>query len=166
MWLWCPRRRGWNRPSSTLLLSDEYRLFADTAHPLHARERPTLEDLLLYPWIMPPPTAYMVQRLHLLFRSQGLPPPDPVIETDVISLKFALMRGSTYLTFHATARLAVCNPGFLLAVDTRQARVRRNAGIITRRGEAPSPTKVSIHILRSIAASSDPDTRRPNHEDL
>jgi len=152
--------------ASTPLLSDEYRVFADAAHPLHSRERPTLEDLLLYPWIMPPPTAYMVQRLHLLFRSQGLPAPDPVIETDVIPLKFALMRGSTYLTFHAAAHLAVCNPGFLLPLDTPQARVRRQAGIITRRGEVPSPTnEMFIGILRRIAGSSDPDARRPSHED-
>ena len=139
------------------LLSDVYRVFADIAHPLHTKESVTLEDLLLYPWILPPPTAHKVQRLRLLFRNQGLPAPDPVIETDVIPLKFALMRDSPYLTFHAAAHLAICNPGFLLPLQTPQARIRRDAGIITRRGEAPSPTSEAfIRILRNVAGSFEP----------
>ena len=140
--------------TSIPLLSDEYRVFADRGHPLHARESATLEDLLLYPWILPPATANMVQRLRLLFRSQGLPAPDPVIETDVIPLKFALMRGSLYLTFHAAAHLAVCNPGFLLAIPAPQTWIRRDAGIITRRGDVLSPiNEVFIGILCNTARS-------------
>lgn len=139
------------------LLSDIYRVVADAAHPLHAQESVTLEDLLLYPWILPSVMSHMVQRLRLLFRSHGLPAPDPIIETDVIPLKFALMRGSSYLTFHAAAHLAICNPGFLRPLHTPQARIRRDAGIITRRGEPPSPTgEAFIQILRNVASSVDP----------
>ena len=136
------------------LLSDVYRVVADAAHPLHAQESATLEDLLLYPWILPAAASHMVQRLRLLFRSHGLPAPAPVIETDVIPLKFALMRGSAYLTVHAAAHLAICNPGFLVPLHTPQARIRREAGIITRRGEAPSPTgEAFTQILRNFAAA-------------
>lgn len=139
------------------LLSDVYRVFADTGHKLHTQESATLEDLLLYPWILPSPASHMVQRLRLLFRSHGLPAPAPVIETDVIPLKFALMRGSAYLTVHAAAHLALCNPGFLLALHTPEARIRREAGIIRRRGEAPSPTgEAFIQILRNVAGSVAP----------
>ena len=64
------------------------------------------EDLLAYPWILPPATSYMVGRLHHLLRAAGLPPPVPSIETDVIPLKFALMRDNDYLSYHAAAHLA------------------------------------------------------------
>ena len=75
------------------------------------------EDLLAYPWILPPATTYMVGRLRHLLRAAGLPPPVPAIETDVIALKFALMRDSDYLSYHAAAHLAAFDPSFIKPLE-------------------------------------------------
>ncbi len=93
------------------LLADEYCVIADVGHPLRRRDMIRPEDLLDYPWILPPATTYMVGRLRHLLRAAGLPPPVPAIETDVMALKFALMRDSDYLSYHAAAHLAAFDPG-------------------------------------------------------
>ena len=51
------------------LLADEYCVIADVGHPLRERDEIRPEDLLGYPWILPPATTYMVGRLrHLAAR--------------------------------------------------------------------------------------------------
>lgn len=142
------------------LLADEYRVIADVEHPLRAQESVTLDNLLDFPWILPAATTYMVERLGVLFRAQDLPPPVPVIETDVIALKFGLMRGAPYLSFHGAAHLAANNPGSLAPLDVAGGSARRDAGIITRRGIAPSPPdEALIKILERLCAL--PDLQKP-----
>jgi hypothetical protein len=61
------------------------------------------------------------------------------------------------LTFHAAANVAADASGFLLPLDTPPARISRDAGIITWRGEALSPTgEAFIRIPRHAAGSPDP----------
>jgi DNA-binding transcriptional LysR family regulator len=129
------------------LLADEYCVIADVGHPLRERRKVLAEDLLGYPWILPPGTTYMVGRLHHLLRTVGLPSPVPAIETDVIALKFALMRGSDYLSYHAAAHLAGVDAGFIKPLEVPGTRAVRQAGMINRQGIEPSPaaqTLVSI----------------------
>ncbi len=57
------------------LLADEYCVIADVRHPLRRRRQIKAEDLLGYPWILPPATTYMVGRLHHVLRAAGLPAP-------------------------------------------------------------------------------------------
>ena len=117
------------------LLADEYCVIADAGHPLRRRKGPlVLEDLLNYPWILPSPTTYMVGRLRHLLQAAGLPPPVPAIETDVMALKFALMRDSDYLSYHAAAHLAAFDPSFLRPLEVASAKAVRQAGLINRRG--------------------------------
>ena len=130
------------------LLADEYCVIADVGHPLHRRDMIRPEDLLAYPWILPPATTYMVGRLRHLLRAAGLPPPVPSIETDVIALKFALMRDSEYLSYHAATHLAAFDPGFIKPVDVPDTRAVRQAGLINRQGIEFSPvTKALIGAL-------------------
>lgn len=132
------------------LLADEYCVIADVAHPLRRRRKTRVEDLLGYPWILPPATTYMVGRLQHLLRAAGLPDPVPAIETDVIPLKFALMRGSNYLSYHAAAHLKALDPGFIAPIEIAGTRAVRHAGLITRRGADLSPVAKSlVRILQS-----------------
>ena len=130
------------------LLADEYCVIADAGHPLR-RRRVKADDLLGYPWILPPATTYMVGRLQHMLRAVGLPAPVPAIETDVIPLKFALMRGSWYLSYHAAAHLRALDPGFIVPIEVPGTRAVRQAGLINRRGADVSPAaEALIGILR------------------
>jgi DNA-binding transcriptional LysR family regulator len=132
------------------LLADEYCVVADVGHPLRRRRRIKAEDLLAFPWILPPATTYMVGRLQHVLRVAGLPAPVPAIETDVIPLKFALMRGSLYLSYHAAAHLTALDPGFIAPIDVPGTRAVRQAGLINRRGADLSPAaKALVGILQS-----------------
>jgi DNA-binding transcriptional LysR family regulator len=126
------------------LLADEYCVIADENHPLRKRSGVTLEDLLAYPWILPAPTTNVTDWLRRLVRAQGLPPPEPAVETDLVALKYALMRGSDYLSVNAAAHLRSSNPGFLVTLDVPGTRAPRQGGLITRRGIPPSPAAAAL----------------------
>lgn len=126
------------------LMADEYCVIADVGHPLRRRGPARTEDLLNYPWILPPATTYMVGRLQHVLRVAGLPAPVAAIETDVIPLKFALMRGSQYLSYHAAAHLTVLDPGFIAPIDVSGTRAVRQAGLINRRGADFSPAAEAL----------------------
>lgn len=130
------------------LLADEYCVIADIDHPLRRRRKLRAEDILGYPWILPPATTYMVGRLRYLLRAVGLPEPVPAIETDVIALKFVLLRGSEYLSYHAAAHLASSSLDHIKPLDVPGTRAVREAGLITRRGIEASPaTKALVNLL-------------------
>jgi len=126
------------------LMADEYCVIADVGHPLRRRRPARTEDLLNYPWILPPATTYMVGRLQHVLRAAGLPAPVAAIETDVIPLKFALMRGSQYLSYHAAAHLTALDPGFIAPIDVPGTRAVRQAGLINRRGTDFSPAAEAL----------------------
>jgi DNA-binding transcriptional LysR family regulator len=114
------------------LLADEYCVIADVGHPLRRRKAIRPEDLLAFPWILPSASTYMVGRLHHQLRAAGVPTPIAAIETDVIPLKLALMRGSDYLSYHAAAHLASMDSGRIQPLDVPGTRAVRHAGLITR----------------------------------
>jgi DNA-binding transcriptional LysR family regulator len=133
------------------LMADDYRVIAATHHPLHARERTALPDLLGYPWILPSAPTQMAERLRVIFRAHGLPPPEPVIETDIVSLKLELMREGDYLSFHAAGHLREVDPGRFRPLDVPGATWRRVAGIITQRRSEPNPAASAlIGIIETI----------------
>jgi LysR family transcriptional regulator of gallate degradation len=129
------------------LMADDYRVVASTRHPLRQRASLQLADLLDFPWILPSPQTHMVECLRIIFRSRTLAPPEPVIETDVVSLKLELMRDSEYLSFHATTHLGEIDPGHVLPLDVPGATWRRAAGIISRRGLEANPAAAAIIAL-------------------
>jgi DNA-binding transcriptional LysR family regulator len=136
------------------LLADEYCVIADVRHPLRRRKQIKAEDLLGYPWILPPATTYMVGRLQHVLRAAGLPAPVPAVETDVIPLKFALMRGAEYLSYHAAAHLSALDPGFIAPIEVPGTTAVRHAGLINRRGVDFSPAaKALVGILQRLCSA-------------
>lgn len=130
------------------LMADQYCVIADVGHPLRRQAEVRPEDLMAYPWILPPATSYMVGRLNHLLRAAGLPPPIPSIETDVIALKLALMRNSDYLSYHAEAHLAGSTAHFIQPIDVPATRTLRHAGLIHRRNIDSGPAvKALVEIL-------------------
>jgi DNA-binding transcriptional LysR family regulator len=130
------------------LLADQYCVIADVGHPLRRKANVQPEDLLSYPWILPPATTYMVGRLQHRMTAAGLPAPVPSIETNVIGLKLALMRDSNYLSYHAEAHLAGSHADFLQPIEVPGMRTLRHAGVIHRRGiEATPAVQALLHTL-------------------
>lgn len=145
------------------LMADDYRVIAATHHPLHARRRAALPDLLDYPWILPGAATQMAERLRVIFRAHGLPPPEPAIETDIVSLKLELMRNSDYLSFHAAAHLREIDPGRFRPLDVPDATWRRAAGIITRRRSERNPAaSVLIGIIEVVCERLQAADRSPS----
>ncbi len=143
------------------LLTDEYRVVAARHHPLRRRNKIALADLIEFPWILPSAATYLAERLRVLFRAQGLPPPDAVIETDITGLKLALMRDGPYLSFQATGHLENLEAWHIQPLEVPSATWRRQAGVIMRRGTSPSPaaaalirTIETVCAVRSSAAAS------------
>jgi DNA-binding transcriptional LysR family regulator len=136
------------------LLTDEYCVIASVDHPLRERPEVQPEDLLAFPWILPTATAYMVQRLHRVFRAAGLPPPRPSIETDAMPLKLELMRGSSYLSYNARAHLASMATSHIRPIEVAGMGAVRDAGLINRRDAELGPAALAlVAILRRRCAS-------------
>jgi hypothetical protein len=103
----------------------------------------------------------MVGRLHHVLRAAGLPAPVAAVETDVIPLKFALMRGAEYLSYHAAAHLRALDPGFVAPIDVPGTRAVCHAGLINRSGAEFSPAaKALVGILQHLCSAHAKPKRR------
>ncbi len=140
---------------SRALMVDEYRVIADRSHPLQTARSTTIADLLDHPWILPNPRTYLVRRLEVLMRSNGLAPPRPMIETDILELKLALMRDSTYLSFHAIDHLRRTGVADVGPLPLEAAGWKRSAGIITRKSVEANPA--AAHLADLIEGLCGPD---------
>ena len=134
------------------LVVDDYRVIADRSHPLHRAAQLDFADLLGFPWVLPSRSTFLVRRLEVMMRTHGLPPPLAAVETDIVPLKLALMRGSDYLSFHAVDHLASLGEEGILPLGHAEAGWPRQAGIITRHGmEHDAATR---HLIDIIVATS------------
>ncbi len=149
---------------SRRLRVDEYRVIADRSHPLHHAEDCSLADLLTYPWILPSPETYLVRRLGVLMRAHGLTPPQPMLETDIVSLKLELMRDSPYLSFHAVDQLASSGVPEIKPLALATATWQRVTGIIMRRGVEPNPAAALFVDIIEALCRENGDTAPPAHK--
>jgi DNA-binding transcriptional LysR family regulator len=72
-------------------------------HPLAARERVTLEDLVGQTWILQPRETLLRRLVHAMFRSQGLPVPAQVIESASVVMSMAMIVKTDALSVTARA---------------------------------------------------------------
>lgn len=126
------------------LLFDDYLVVAASNHPLRSIEPVDAGQLLEFPWVLPSPGTYMADRIQMMFRTQGLPPPSAAVETDIRSLKFRLLRGTDYLGFHTAGELCDLKPERLGPLEVAGMTWRRLAGIITRNGSNRSPAALAL----------------------
>lgn len=122
------------------LIDDEYGIIAAASHPLCSQPGPIpLSELVGQTWILPGRGSLMVLRLAAIFQAHGLPTPQAIVETDIAHLKMRLMQKADYLSFHALNQLAESDPGPIVPLPVPDARWRRSAGVMMRRGVTPSP---------------------------
>lgn len=77
---------------------DRICIVARQYHPLHQAANLSLEEMLDYPWIMPPPLSTPMNILEDIFRAHQLPCPQPVIECASSSAIKAFLCESDLLT--------------------------------------------------------------------
>jgi DNA-binding transcriptional LysR family regulator len=80
--------------ATEVLIPDTVQVVARHKHPLLRKKVPRWEDLLQYPWILPPVGSVMGQALDGAFAAQHLQPPLPRVEANS-SLRVHLLSGET-----------------------------------------------------------------------
>jgi LysR family transcriptional regulator of gallate degradation len=147
-------RRGFEvRP----LTSDALGVCARAGHPLAVRKRIAARDLLGYPWVLLPRTTRAQRRLTALFAAHDLPPPQNVVETDSHAFLLNMLRESDALTFTVSNTVDIEEGAGLVMLSVPALTVRREAGIVLRRGGFLSPA--AQHLIDNLTLISRADPR-------
>lgn len=132
------------------LTSDVLGVCCRAGHPLVGRRRIAVHDLLPYPWALLPRTTRAQRRLGALFAARNLAPPQNVVETNSHAFLLNLLRHSDALTFTASKTVDIEEGAGLVMLKVPPLTVRREAGIVTRRGGWLSPA--AAHVIDNLAA--------------
>jgi DNA-binding transcriptional LysR family regulator len=142
------------------LVRDGYEVIAHRGHALAAREAVPLGELLTWPWVASGPGTLIRARLEASFRSAGLPPPEPVVETEITELRLALLLDGRHLSINVGASPDPGEPSRLVALDIAATLGVRVAGVITWRSTEPGPmTRAFVEALERICAAPPIDGR-------
>jgi LysR family transcriptional regulator of gallate degradation len=139
------------------LASDELGVCCRADHPLAGRRRPAAHDLLSYPWVLLPRTTRAQRRLAALFAAQDLAPPQTVVETSSHAFLLNMVRHSDALTFTVSRTVDIEEGAGLVMLNVPRLKVRREAGVVLRRGGWLSPA--AEHLIASLTAISRADPR-------
>jgi DNA-binding transcriptional LysR family regulator len=121
------------------LTSDELGVCCRAGHPLARRRRIVARDLLGFPWVLLPRTTRAQRRLTALFAAQDLSPPQNVVETNSHAFLLCMLRGSDALTFTTSRTVDLEEGAGLVMLNVPPLTVRREAGVVLRRGSFLSP---------------------------
>jgi len=84
--------------TTEVLMRDKVLVWAGAGHPL-AGKKVRVEDLVEYPWVMPPHSQFWMTLLDKLFVSAGLSPPMPDVVTNSAAFIKELLSENRYLSF-------------------------------------------------------------------
>ena len=147
-------RRGFEiRP----LTSDALGVCARVGHPLAGKTRISARDLLGYPWVLLPRTTRAQRRLSALFAANDLTPPQNVVETNSHAFLLNMLRESDALTFTVSNTVDIEEGAGLVMLNAPALTVRRDAGIVLRRGGFLSPA--AVHLIECLTAICCADPR-------
>ncbi len=139
------------------LASDDLGVCCRAGHPLARRRRIAPQDLLQYPWVLLPRTTRAQRRLTALFAAQDLTPPQNVVETSSHAFLLNMLRGSDALSFTASRTVDIEEGAGLVMLSVPQLRIRREAGIVLRRGGYLSTA--AEHLIERLAVICRADPR-------
>lgn len=122
----------------TPILVDDLHVMARRDHPLVRTPPAGLRDLEPYGWVLSGPANPTRRRLAAVYEHEGLHMPDPVIETESLTLLTSLVRGSDLLTVLPNVRFPWMKRG-LTAIDSPRMAWRRASGIFRRQDAVPTP---------------------------
>ncbi len=122
------------------LLNDDLSVIARAGHPLQKHKRPSWQDLLEYPWVLPRRGVPTRELLANLIAEQGLAEPQHIIETSSFVIQRGLVMDSdrlTVLSRHQCGREE--QAGMLTCLDIQLPSTTRAIGITTKSNRELSP---------------------------
>jgi LysR family transcriptional regulator of gallate degradation len=139
------------------LSSDELGVCCRAGHPLAGQRRIAVRDLLVYPWVLLPRITRAQRRLAALFAAHDLEPPHDIVETSSHAFLLNMVRRSDALTFTVSRTVDIEEGAGLVMLNVPRLRVRREAGVVLRRGGWLSPA--AEHLIGRLTAISRADPR-------
>ena len=135
------------------LCDEQHAVLVGAQQPLANKPGVQLQDLLQYPWILPPPGSVLRERLVGLFLQRGMPLPANIVQTQSLEVITQLLRTTDAVAIlqHEAVR-PLCESG-LLSVLIRDLGLEIGCfGIITRKGHKLSPGgRALLECLREAA---------------
>lgn len=133
------------------LYQEPIRLVTRTSHPARSLPRPSLSDLLSYPWVLPVSQTALRHELEEVFFAEGLPLPRDRVEcTSILTLLHLLLDSDTV---GALPMLIVEEDDRLATLSTALRSVHRLVGVTVPRDRALSPSAtLLLDDLRHAAA--------------
>ncbi|AQW31374.1 LysR family transcriptional regulator [Ralstonia syzygii subsp. celebesensis] len=126
--------------TTEVLFEDRISIIVRASHPLAARKRLGLRDLAGYPWVLSRAGSPLREALDAVFTRQGLPLPQPLVETgDLALVRGLLLRGDMITALSAHQLHYEIEAGWLRALDLPMPDMARGIGITTRMGARLSP---------------------------
>ena len=126
------------------LASDDLGVCCRSGHPLARRRRIAPGELLGFPWVLLPRTTRAQRRLTALFAAQDLSPPHNVVETNSHAFLLNMLRSSDALTFTTSRTVDLEEGAGLVMLNAPTLTVRREAGVVLRRGGFLSPAALRL----------------------
>ena len=84
--------------SATLLFKDRFVFAASAKHPLAKKRRIQPNDLIEFPWVLPPRGGLLWPRVVDVFERVGLRAPEPQVETNSSGCMMSLLRAGSFLS--------------------------------------------------------------------
>jgi DNA-binding transcriptional LysR family regulator len=143
------------------LVEDRLVIAAGSQHPLAGVEKPTMEQLSAYPWIVAPANSPLREQWQELFTGRSLPPTP--IECGSVMIIGRLLTDGDFLTLLSPDQVALqIRSGMLAQVGAPLEHSRRVVGITTRRSWQPTAIQRRfLDLVRECAGEIRSDFTQP-----
>lgn len=144
------------------LTEDRLVIAAGSQHPLAEVEKPTMEQLASFPWIVAPANSPL--RVHWEQFFAGLPSPATPIECGSVMIIGRLLTEGNFLTLLSPDQVALqIRSGLLTQIGTPLEDSRRMVGVTTRRSWRPTATQRKfLDLVREAATKMRSDYDEPD----
>jgi DNA-binding transcriptional LysR family regulator len=127
----------------TPILVDDLHVMARRGHPLVQKPPASLRDLESFGWVLSGPANPTPRRVAAVYQHEGLRLPEPVVETESLTLLTGLVRSSDLLTVLPNVRFPWMRRG-LSSIDSPRMAWRRASGIFRRQDAVPMPAAKAL----------------------
>ncbi len=137
---------------------DELVVIASRQHPLVAQDNLRLEDLMPFPWVLPPSTVAPMVEFLRRFAAAGLRPPQAQIETRSVSTIRAIVASSNFLSWQPRALfMHAADEPRIVALPVEAVRFERRFHVLRRsKGVLAPAAQMFITVLRQSLLGGDP----------